>query len=250
MSGRGNYYDLTRHLYAADRPAAVPRTDDHRQPLEAGLGLGALTPNARERGFRFSKKAAIASLTSADSSRSANMALSSFIRSRISSLRAGAQQPLGLAQRLRRLGRAARRRSRSSLASSSPAAARWLTRPIAMRFIDSERFAEQQIARGAAPAGEPRQQQRARRFGHQAKIDERQREARAVLGDDEVAMEQHGRADAHAIAVDRGDDRDLACRRAREAAATPGFPRRRAARPRGNRRDRCRRRSPGPRRGW
>jgi hypothetical protein len=46
---------------------------------------------------------------------------------------------------------------------------------------------------------EPRQQQRARRFRHQPKVDERQREASALLRHHQVAVEEHGRPDADAL---------------------------------------------------
>ena len=91
------------------------------------------------------------------------------------------------------------------------------------RLIDSERLGEEQGAR-RAPARHLRQEQRARRLGHQPKIDERQREARPFLGHDEVAVEQHRRPDPDAIAVDRGDQRRLAAasaRRKRHTAISP-----------------------------
>ena len=62
--GTGNYYDMTVNYYSADEPVACSRTDDQRQPRQARLGRRRhLIAASRS---RFSKKALIASLTSAD----------------------------------------------------------------------------------------------------------------------------------------------------------------------------------------
>jgi hypothetical protein len=91
------------------------------------------------------------------------------------------------------------------------------------RLLGPERLAQQQVARCPAAAGEAREDQRAGRFGNQRQVDERHREARARIRDDQVAMEQHGGPDPDAIAVDRGDDRGLALGEGSEQAPHRDF---------------------------
>ena len=91
---------------------------------------------------------------------------------------------------------------------------------MASGLLGSERLAQKQIARSPPPAGEPRKQQRARGLGHKRKVDERHRETRAFVGDHQIAVKQHGRADADAIAVNRGDDRRFAVASARSSRHT------------------------------
>ncbi len=151
----------------------------------------------------------IARRTSSEASRSANASPSIRIRSRISSLDPRRSSALRLAQRFGRLGEqplddfgelVVERARLGAMAGEADGHG----------FIDPERLAEQQISGRSAASREARQEERARRFRDQSEIDERQREARALLGDHQVAVEQHSRADADAIAVDRRDQRGLA----------------------------------------
>ncbi len=80
------------------------------------------------------------------------------------------------------------------------------------RFLGPERLAEQHIAGRPSPAGQSRQDQRTRRLGDQPQVHERHQETSAFLGNDQVAVEQHGRADANRIAVDGRDDGHLVLR--------------------------------------
>ncbi len=75
-----------------------------------------------------------------------------------------------------------------------------------------ERLAQKQIACRRPTPGEARQDQRARRLRHQAQVHEGHQEARAFLGDDEIAVEQHGRADPNGVAVHCGDHGHLILR--------------------------------------
>ncbi len=52
-----------------------------------------------------------------------------------------------------------------------------------------------------------RHQQAGGAFRNQAQMDERRRERRRRAGENVIAMEQHGGADADRDAIDRGDDR-------------------------------------------
>ena len=53
-----------------------------------------------------------------------------------------------------------------------------------LRLIGAKRLGEQQVAGGAAAAGEAREEQRTRGLRHQAQVDEWHREAGRVVGDD------------------------------------------------------------------
>ncbi len=88
-------------------------------------------------------------------------------------------------------------------------------------FIDAELLSQQEVTGGPAAAGQAGEEQRARRFGYQRQIDEWQREAGAFLGDDKVAVKEHGGPDTHAIAVNRRNDRDFT-RRQRSQQAPDG----------------------------
>ena len=178
------------------------------------------------------------------------MSLSSFIRSRISSLRARAQQLLGQAQRLGRLGQQRGDDLVQRLASSPPGGSDVADEADVQRFVGSERLGQQQIARGAPASGEPRQQQRARRFRHQ------RRDRRTASRSARLPRRSPGRSGAASSCRCRRNCRAPRRRSASRirpapaAAATPGFRSSSRGRPRGNRRGRCRRRSPGLRREW
>ena len=195
-------------LLAADQPAPLPGPDGDGQPLEAGLDRRRLTAAPVRASACRRRRRSPASLRLRRAARR-TAPLSSFIRSSTSS-----RAPWRSRRWVWRSASAGLASSaattRSSVGVELPGRRAMADEPDGQGFLDPERLAQQQIARGAPAAGEPRQQQRARGFGHQREVDERQREARAFLGDDQVAMKQHGRADADAIAVDRGDDRRFA----------------------------------------
>jgi hypothetical protein len=77
------------------------------------------------------------------------------------------------------------------------------------RLLGAERLAEQQQLGGALVAGDHRQQEAGRGFGHHAKRHEGHLEARIGRGVDQVAVQEHGRADADRGAADRGNQRLL-----------------------------------------
>ena len=76
-------------------------------------------------------------------------------------------------------------------------------------FFGRERLPEQKQLGCAHVAGERGQQQARRRFRHQSKVDERHLQARVRRRVHQVAMQQHGGADAHRRARHRGDERLL-----------------------------------------
>jgi hypothetical protein len=102
-----------------------------------------------------------------------------------------------------------------------------------------EGLAQHQQFGGALVAGDARQQKAGAALGAEREIDEGQLEAGIVGGIDQVAMQQHGRADTHRVAGDGGDDGLFEGRR---SGAGRGW-RRWGRRPcvAGSRRDRCRR---------
>ena len=138
--------------------------------------------------------------------------------------RAVTDQPLGQADRLRRqrgeplrdlVRRIHQRRVVHHAIDEAPL----------VRGSRVQRFAEQQQRAGALVAEQPREQQRTCRLGHQAQTGERHHESCRTRGDDQVAMHQHGGADADRRTVHRGDQRLLHRRDRRQEA------RRRTSRP-------------------
>jgi hypothetical protein len=80
-----------------------------------------------------------------------------------------------------------------------------VTIPTSLAF--SERLTEEEELRGALVAREERQDVGRAELGRDAERHEGHLEARVARGVDEIAMQQHGRADADRRAADRGDDR-------------------------------------------
>ena len=223
------------------QPTSLLLFPGRRSRSAAQSGFGSPATLGRVRALPSFEESRNRSADLGDASRSAKSPFSSFIRSRISSLRDRREAVLGQAHRLGRLGQQAPRHRASVARRARPLGRRWLTRPMSQRFAAPEGSPAADSGRRAA-AGEPRQNQRARRFGNQPQIDERQRKAGALLGDHEVAVEQHGGADADRIAMDRGDDRQLRCAASARSSRQTGMSS--ASRGRavaGNRRGRCRR---------
>ena len=112
------------------------------------------------------------------------------------------------------------------------------------RILGVDRAAHHQRGEGALVSHGARHQQAGGAFRNQPQMDEGRGEGRRRGGDDVIAMEQHGGADADRDAVDRGDDRLGVMRQRIEKFDRIGFARRIRTwrcRPSGNPRGRCRR---------
>ena len=64
------------------------------------------------------------------------------------------------------------------------------TNPIAITTPSRPADISPRSSRGKPSAGQPRDEQGARGFGNESEVDERHREARSLLGDDQIAVEQ------------------------------------------------------------
>src|SRR5208337_4514392 len=76
-----------------------------------------------------------------------------------------------------------------------------------LRLVGAETLAEHQILRRLGGTKEPRREQAGAGFRHESEIDEGKFESRAWRGVDEIAVQEHRRADADRVSRHRRDER-------------------------------------------